>query len=285
MTTVSTPFPVPVLARRAQRAGLPVPMIVGLVIVAAFGVVALLAPWLAPADPMHQDIAAGLARPSAQHLLGTDELGRDVFSRILFGARVDLVAASLAAGGASIVGTAIGMAAGYLGGWVDVVLTRLMDMLQTIPSFTLLLVMLLVLGPGNRSLVLALVLTHWVVYARLTRSSVLVLRHQDFVAAAHLAGLGTIRILARHLLPNVGRQAVTYLASDVILAVTTIASLGYLGIGIQPPTPEWGSLINDGQAYLSSNWWLSVAPGCFVLVLGLGLALIADSVNERRNQR
>jgi len=204
-------------------------------------------------------------------------------SRIIYGGRVDLVAASSAALGACLIGTLLGLISGYAGGSVDLVLTRLMDMMQTIPHFTMLLVLLLVLGPGVRSLVVALIVVHWIVYARLIRGSVLVLRNQDFVSAARLAGLRTSRILVRHLLPNVGRQAITYLASDIVLAVTAIASLGYLGIGIQPPTPEWGSLINDGQDFLSSNWWLSVAPGVVVVVLGLGLALVSDSFNQRKD--
>jgi peptide/nickel transport system permease protein len=256
---------------------------VGLGIVACYAILAALAPELAPHSPVTQDISHALARPSVTHLLGTDQLGRDVLSRIIYGARIDLVAASAAALCACVVGTFIGLISGYAGGWLDAVLTRLMDLVQTIPSFTLLLVLLLVLGPGAGSLVIALAVTHWIAYARLIRGGVLVLRDQDFVAAARLAGLGVARILVRHLLPNVGRQAVTYLASNIILAITAIASLGYLGIGVQPPTPEWGALISDGQDFLASNWWLSVGPGVVVVVLGLGLALVSDGLTERRS--
>jgi len=256
--------------------------VVGLGIVGLYVVLAVLAPALAPYDPLSQHINDALASPSASHLLGTDQLGRDVLSRIIYGARVDLIASVAAAFFACVVGTAIGLVSGYTGGWIDVTLTRLMDIVQTIPSFTLLLVLLLVLGSGTGSLVIALTVTHWIAYARLIRGSVLVLRGQDFISAARLAGLRAPRILLRHVLPNVGMQAVTYFASNVILAVTAIASLGYLGIGIQPPTPEWGALINDGQDFLSTNWWLSVAPGVMVVVLGLGLALVSDGFTERR---
>jgi peptide/nickel transport system permease protein len=266
--------------RRRRRS---MKMTIGLSVLVVYIAVALLAPVVAPYSPLTQQIPDALAHPSVHHLLGTDQLGRDVLSRIIYGARVDLVAATAAALGACVVGTFVGLLTGYAGGWLDILLTRIMDMVQTIPSFTLLLVLLLVLGPGAKSLVIALVVTHWVVYARLIRGSVLTLRGQDFVSAARLAGLRTSRILLRHLLPNVGRQAVTYLASDIILAVTAIASLGYLGIGIQPPTAEWGSMINDGQDFLSSNWWLSVAPGVVVVLLGLGLALVSDSFNERKD--
>lgn len=258
-------------------------LFVGLAIVVVYILMGALAPLLAPHDPLSQNVAEALAAPGGRHLLGTDQLGRDVLSRIIYGARVDLLAAGAAALCACVAGTAIGLVSGYTGGWVDIALTRLMDVVQTVPSFTLLLVLLLVLGPGSGSLVVALTVTHWIAYARLTRGSVLSLRSQDFVSAARLAGLGVPRILVRHLLPNVGRQAVTYLASNVILAVTAIASLGYLGIGVQPPTPEWGSMINDGQNFLSSNWWLSVAPGVVVVVLGLGLALVSDGLTERRS--
>src|SRR5262249_10244273 len=158
-------------------------------------------------NPLTQDIAHGLLKPGAQHLLGTDQLGRDVLSRVIYGSRIDLVAATAAALCACVVGTFIGLVSGYAGGWLDAVLTRVMDLVQTIPFFTLLLVLLLVLGPGAGSLVIALAVTHWIAYARLIRGGVLVLRNQDFVAAARLAGLGVTRILVRHLLPNVGRQA------------------------------------------------------------------------------
>jgi len=265
------------------RVRIPARLGVGLSIVSLYVLMAAFAPAVAPYNPLSQQITDALASPSGAHLLGTDQLGRDVLSRIIYGGRVDLVAASSAALGACLIGTLLGLISGYAGGSVDLVLTRLMDMMQTIPHFTMLLVLLLVLGPGVRSLVVALIVVHWIVYARLIRGSVLVLRNQDFVSAARLAGLRTSRILVRHLLPNVGRQAITYLASDIVLAVTAIASLGYLGIGIQPPTPEWGSLINDGQDFLSSNWWLSVAPGVVVVVLGLGLALVSDSFNQRKD--
>lgn len=256
--------------------------VVGLGIVGLYVILAVLSPELAPYDPLSQHINDALAPPGSSHLLGTDQLGRDVLSRIIYGARVDLTASIAAAFFACVVGTAIGLVSGYTGGWIDVVLTRLMDIVQTIPSFTLLLVLLLVLGSGTGSLVIALTVTHWIAYARLIRGSVLVLRGQDFISAARLAGLRAPRILLRHVLPNVGMQAVTYFASNVILAVTAIASLGYLGIGIQPPTPEWGALINDGQDFLSTNWWLSAAPGVMVVVLGLGLALVSDGFTERR---
>jgi len=256
---------------------------IGVGILAVYIIMAVLAPVVAPYNPLAQQIPDALVRPGWSHLLGTDELGRDVLSRIIYGARVDLTAAVAAAVGACVLGTLIGLLAGYAGGWFDIVLTRIMDMMQVIPSFTLLLVLLLVLGPGATSLVIALIVTHWVAYGRLIRGSVLVLRGQDFILAARLAGLGTPRVLVRHVLPNVARQVVTYLASDVVLAITAIASLGYLGIGIQPPTAEWGSMIHDGQDFLSSNWWLSAAPGVFVVVLGLGLALVSDSFNERRD--
>jgi peptide/nickel transport system permease protein len=273
----------PVAPLSARRVRISPKLGVGLGIIVLYVLIAVFAPVVAPYNPLSQQISQALAHPSFTHPLGTDQLGRDVLSRIVYGARVDLVAGTAASLGACVIGTLIGLVTGYAGGWLDILLTRVMDMVQTIPSFTLLLVLLLVLGPGAQSLVIALIVTHWVVYARLIRGSVLVLRSQDFVSAARLAGLQRLRILVRHLLPNVGRQAITYLASDIILAVTAIASLGYLGIGIQPPTPEWGSMINDGQDFLSSNWWLSVAPGVVVVLLGLGLALVSDSFNERRD--
>ncbi|WP_166353115.1 ABC transporter permease [Phytoactinopolyspora limicola] len=258
-----------------------VALIVGTSIVGTYILAAVLAPWLAPYDPLAQDVPNALAAPSGSHPLGTDHLGRDVLSRLLHGSRVDLLLGMAAAGAAGVLGTVLGLVAGYAGRSVDVVVTRVMDVVQALPGIVLLLVLLLVLGPGAGSIIAALALTGWVAYARLVRASVLVVRDQDFTSAARLAGLGHPRVLFRHVLPNVWIQGVIYMTSDIVIIIGAIAALGYLGIGIQAPTPEWGQMIYDGQAFLASHWWLSAAPGLAIVVLGLGLALVSDALTDR----
>lgn len=264
-------------SRRARSVGL----VVGVAIVAVYLLAAVLAPWLTSYDPLRQDVGHALAAPSADHPLGTDHLGRDALARLLYGARVDLLLGGVAGVVAFALGTLVGLVAGYARGWVDIVLTRLMDILQVLPGIVLLLMLLLVVGSGAFGIVVALALTGWVAYARLVRGAVLVVCGQDYAAAAHLAGLGHGRVLLRHVLPNVWVQGFVFLTSDIVLSIGAIASLGYLGIGVQAPTPEWGQAIYAGQPFLATHWWLSLAPGLAIVLLGLGLALVSDALTDR----
>jgi peptide/nickel transport system permease protein len=256
-------------------------MRVGAAIVGCYLFLALFGPVLAPDDPLQQDLHHLLQRPSAHHLLGTDALGRDVVSRLLYATRYDLLLALAATAIALLVGTGVGLLAGYFRSFIDAALSRIVDLVLTIPTYPLLVLMLFALGSGTTAVILAFAVTDWVGYARLTRGQVFVTREQEFVAAARLGGLGHVRIIARHVLPNVATQLVVLWASDIVIAIGTIAALGYLGIGIQPPKPEWGVMVVDGQDYLLTNWWLAVAPGLMIVVLGVGLALIADSLVGR----
>lgn len=255
---------------------------VGIVIVSCYVIVAIFAPVIAPYDPLHQNIPNLLAKPSWGHLLGTDRLGRDVFSRLLYASRYDLLLAVSGTALSLFLGTLLGLVAGYFRGFVDIVVGRIVDLLLTIPIYPLLVLLLFTLGSGAASVITAFAVTGWVSYARLTRSQVLVAREQDYVAAAKLGGLGHVRVMARHVLPNVTAQLLVLWASDIVMAIGTIAALGYLGIGIQPPTPEWGVMVQDGQDFLLTNWWLSVAPGVVIAILGIGLALISDGIVGRR---
>lgn len=258
---------------------------IGAVIVAAYLIAAIGAPWFAPFDPLAQNIPAALSPPSGTHLFGTDNLGRDAFSRVLFGAQIDLFIGFAAAACAFVIGSSIGLLAGYAQGWVDVVLTRLMDLLQVVPAIVILVLLLLLFGASTGGIILALVITSWVAYARLVRSEVLVVRGQDYIVAGRLAGLSPLRLGVRHVLPNVWLQAVVYLTSDIVLAIGAVTALGYLGIGVQPPTPEWGAMIAAGQPYLQSAPWLALFPGLVIVVLGLGLALISDNLTHRGRGR
>jgi peptide/nickel transport system permease protein len=268
---------------RARRS--PWALRIGLGIVAVYLLVAIFAPLLAPYDPLAQDVLHSLAPPSAEHLLGTDGLGRDMLSRLLYGARIDLLLGGAATGLALLLGTVLGLLAGYFRGWVDLVLSRLVDMMMAIPGYPLLVLLLFILGQSTWSIIVAFAATGWVSYARLTRGQVMVVREQDFVVAARLGALGNLRVMARHVLPNVTTQVIVLWASDIVLAISAIAALGYLGIGIQAPTPEWGVMVADGQGFLLTNWLLATAPGLVIVVLGIGLALISDSLAARGGRR
>lgn len=268
-------------ARPARGRRVPVGMRLGGGIVGCYLFLAAFGPVLAPDDPLHQDVGHLLRNPSTGHLLGTDALGRDVLSRLLYATRYDLLLALAATGLALLVGTAIGLLAGYFRGLIDLVLSRIVDLVLTIPTYPLLVLMLFALGSGTSAVILAFAVTDWVGYARLTRGQVFVTREQEYIAAARLGALGHLRIIGRHVLPNVATQIVVLWASDIVIAIGTIAALGYLGIGIQAPKPEWGVMVVDGQDYLLTNWWLAVAPGLMIVGLGVGLALLADSLVGR----
>jgi len=267
--------------RRVRSTGL----LIGVAIVGGYLLAALFAPWIAPAGPHELNVADALARPSAEHPLGTDDLGRDVLSRLLYAARVDLALGVAAAVTAYVLGTMVGLVSGYAGGWLDLVLTRVMDVVQTMPVIVTIMILLLVIGRGPVGIVVALALAGWVGYARLARGTVLAARNLDYVAAARLAGLGHRRVLLRHVLPNVWTHGVVFLASDIVASVGAIATMGYLGIGLEVSAPEWGRMISAGQAFLATNWWLSVAPGLAIVVLGLGLALVSDGLTDRLTDR
>lgn len=263
--------------RRTGRWGLRV----GLAILALYALAALIGPLVAPHNPAAQNLDQLLAAPSLAHPFGTDDLGRDALSRWLAAARIDLLLAMVATLIAFLIGVVIGVLSGYAGGWVDSLFNRVTDIFQTLPAIVLLIVLLLVVGSGMRGIVFALVATGWVSYARLTRAQVMSIRSQDYVLAARLAGFSHPRTMLRHILPNVWLQSFVYMTSDVIGAIVAIASLGYLGIGIQPPTPEWGQMIGSGQVYLRTAPWLTVIPGAMIVILGLGLALTSDALTAR----
>lgn len=271
------------LLARARRS--PWALRIGLAIVAFYLLVAAFAPLLAPYDPLAQDVMSSLAPPSATHLLGTDGLGRDVLSRLIYGARIDLLLGVTATGLALILGTVFGVLSGYFRGVTDLVLSRLVDMMMAIPAYPLLVLLLFMLGQSTWSIILAFAVTGWVSYARLTRGQVMAVREQEYVVAARLGALGHVRVMARHVLPNVTTQVIVLWASDIVLAISAIAALGYLGIGIQAPTPEWGVMVADGQAYLLTNWLLAAVPGLAIVVLGVALALISDSLAARAGRR
>ncbi len=267
--------------RSARRtAPLPAQVWVGATIVAVYILIAIFAPVIAPYAPNAQSVPDALQAPSAAHLLGTDELGRDVLSRLMWAARIDLLVGFLGALLPAIVGTALGAAAGYFGGWVDALVMRTSDLVQAFPAYILMIALVFVLGPGPGSILVAFTVVAWVAYARLIRTEVLRVREADYVAAARTSGFSQGRVLWRHVFPNSVGQSLVYLPSDIVAATLGLAALSYLGLGIQPPTAEWGAMIAAGQPFIRTEWWLSTVPGLVIVVFGLGLSLIAEGVES-----
>jgi peptide/nickel transport system permease protein len=255
-------------------------LVAGLVI---FGLVVgacILAPLLTSYDPKEQDLLTPLQSPGSGHLLGTDQLGKDVWANLLFGGRADLLTALLAVLFPFVIGTVLGALAGYYGRWVDVVVSRAIDVVVAFPFYVLVIALVFVFRPGIRSIVLAITLVGWTSYARIVRGEVLVAKGQEYVLAARAGGLSDRRILVRHIGPNVITQAIVFSMSDVILNLLAIVTLGYLGLGVPPPNPDWGRMIADGQQFITTHWHLATLPGLAVVLTGVGLALIGDGLAD-----
>jgi peptide/nickel transport system permease protein len=263
------------LWRRARRSRT---LLAGVTIVGLIVAAAVLAPVLSPAPPNQQDLFHILTGFSGKHPLGTDELGRDELSRLLYAARTDLRVGVLAILFPFCFGTAVGTVAGFYGGVVDAVVMRLVDVVIAFPFYVLVIGLVFVVGPGIRGIYIAFAVADWVVYARAIRSTTLVVRESDYVAAARGAGLRDLRVLVRHVLPNTISQAIVYAMNDIVLVIVAVVTLGYLGLGVQPPTADWGAMIGAGQDFLTTNWTLATIPGLAVVVTGLGLSLIGDGL-------
>jgi peptide/nickel transport system permease protein len=262
-----------------------VKLVLGVTIVAAYALAALLAPVLAPYDPLQQHIVDLLHGPSSAYLLGTDAVGRDELSRLLYAARIDLPVAALVTVLPCLLGTALGVVCGYVGGWFDGLVMRVSDLLQAFPTYILMIVLVFSLGHGVRSLLIAFTVVGWVVYARLVRVEVLRIRESGYVTAAVTAGFRAPRIVVRHVLPNTLRQTLIYLTSDLVFAVTALAAFSFLGFGIQQPTPEWGSMTAAAQPYIGTKAALTVLPGVVITLLALGFALLGDGLQDRKGKR
>jgi peptide/nickel transport system permease protein len=255
-------------------------LMVGLIILAVILFAVIAAPLLTSYNPDTPNLNASLAGFSAHHLLGTDQEGRDTFTRLLYGGRTDLQVAFLAVLFPFCLGTILGSLAGYFGGWVDLVIMRLVDIVVAFPFFVLVIALVFVLGPGEKSIYIAITVVGWVSYARIIRGEILVAKRQEYVLAAQSGGLSSLRIMGRHLLPNVITQAIIYAMSDIVQDILAIVTLSYLGLGIQPPTPDWGTMIADGQDFLTTHWQLTTIPGLAVVLTGLALSLIGDGLAD-----
>src|SRR5260221_7119537 len=265
------------------RAEIPTTLIIGGGITLIWIALALLAPVLTSFNPVKVDVLQALKAPGAGHLLGADAIGRDVFARVLYGARYDLAMAFFGVVGPIILGSIIGLVGGYFGGRIDAWLMRILEVTISFRYFVLVIAIVAVLGPGLRSYFISLTLVNWVSYTRLLRSQALVLRNVDFVLAARGMGFSHRRIMLFHVLPNAIIPSVVFVMTDAVLTIVLGSSLGFLGLGVQPPTPELGAMNAEGQTYLTTAWWISVFPGIAVCSLALGLSLTADGLARLLN--
>ena len=255
--------------------------LVGLAIVLLLIVLALLAPWIAPYSPTAGDLgSARLLPPSAAHWFGTDDQGRDILSRLLVGSRITLYVVLLVAVLAAPIGLLVGTVAGYAGGWVDAVLMRITDIFLAFPRLILALAFVAALGPGIENAVIAIAITSWPPYARISRAETLTLRQADYISAVKLLGAGPARIVLRHIMPLCLSSVIVRVTLDMAGIILTAAGLGFLGLGAQPPLPEWGAMIAGGRAYVLDQWWVAAAPGAAIFVVSLAFNLLGDGLRD-----
>ncbi|MFW5404604.1 ABC transporter permease [Pectobacterium carotovorum] len=253
---------------------------IGSAIVLMLILVAIFAPWIATHDPLVQDLAKALQAPSAAHYFGTDEFGRDVFSRLVYGSRITLYIVALVSVTVGPIGLALGVVAGYYGGIVDTILMRITDIFISFPSLVLALAFVAALGPGLEHVVIAITLTAWPPIARLARAETLSLRHADFVSAVKLQGASSIRILLHHIVPLCLPSVIIRITMNMAGIILTAAGLGFLGLGAQPPDPEWGAMISAGRRYMMECWWLVTIPGLAILINSLAFNFLGDGLRD-----
>lgn len=254
--------------------------VVGLVIVLALLLMAAFAPLIAQHDPLAQALDQRLLAPSAKHWFGTDALGRDIFSRVVYGARVTLVIVMLVVITVGPVGLLIGCAAGYFGGWVDTVLMRITDVFLAFPRLVLALAFVAALGPGLENAVIAIAFTAWPPYARVARAETMIIRNADYISAMRLQGASQMRIVLKHVVPMCMPSLIVRTTFDMAGIIITAAGLGFLGLGAQPPIPEWGAMISTGREQIFDQWWVATFPGIAICVVALGFNLLGDGLRD-----
>ncbi len=242
--------------------------------------IAIFSKQLAPYDPIALDLNNILSAPSPQHWLGTDNYGRDLFSRIIAGTPLDLTVGVLSVLFPLMIGIVVGTISGYYGGIIDTIFMRLVDVVVAFPFMVLIIGVIAVLGPGLENVIISVTAVSWIVYARIVRGEILVAKNLEYVMSAKVLGYSDLRIMFRHILPNVITTAIIFGALDVALDILLAASLGFIGLGVQPPTPEWGSIISEGAGFMTTAWWISAFPGIAIVITGAGFALLADGLAD-----
>ncbi|KMO12063.1 ABC transporter permease [Methylobacterium platani] len=268
--------------RRASRSP---GLVIGLATVIVVVLLALLAPWIAPYDPNEQDPVAALMAPSAEHWFGTDFFGRDVLSRVIWGARISLSVGFLATAAGVVVGTVIGVVAGYFGGWTDRLITAATDVMLSFPQLIMGLMLVAVLGPSLGNLILAIAVTAVPAFIRIARGSTLAMRQRDFVDACRALGYSDLRIMFGHILPNILDEVVVLASLWLATAIRTESTLAFIGLGVPPPTATWGSIVREGFDNLLDAPWLSIFPSLAILAVMIGLNLIGDGLRDATDPR
>jgi ABC-type dipeptide/oligopeptide/nickel transport systems, permease components len=260
-------------------------MLTGSGLVLLLLLISFLAPWLAPYDPGQIDLKNVLTSPSMRHLFGTDQLGRDVLSRMIWGARISLKVGFVATGVAIIIGTILVAVAGYYGGWVDSVIMRFVDIMLCFPTFFLILAVIAFLEPSIWNIMIIIGLTGWMAVTRLVRADFISLRERDFVQAARAIGAGDLRIIFLHILPNAMASILVAATLGIAGAILTESALSFLGIGVQPPTPSWGNILTAGKDNIDIAWWLSLYPGLAILITVVGYNLLGEGIRDSLDPR
>jgi peptide/nickel transport system permease protein len=264
----------------ARQRRVRMPLLLGCGLLGAFILLSLFPALFAPYDPLAFDYQALKQAPSLAHPFGTDNYGRDMLSRVIWATRIDLQIALFCTLFPLLFGTIIGALVGYYGGWLDALFGRLVDLTITFPFLVLVIAIVAVLGPGLLNMYIAVSVVGWVFYAKIMRAEIQVQKHSDYAAAARVLGYGEARIIFRHLLPNTITPIIVYWMTDMALCILLGSSLGYLGLGAQPPTAEWGVLIAEGKNFLSTAWWISVFPGIAIVLAGISFSLVGDSLAD-----
>lgn len=260
-------------------------LVVGSASLLVMVLIAIVPQVFAPFDPIVMDYTAIMQPPSAAHWFGTDNFGRDMFSRVIWATRVDMQIAIVSTLFPIIFGTIVGVLTGYYGGWLDAIFGRIVDLTVTFPFFVIVIAIVAVLGPGLLNMYIAIAVINWVFYARLIRAEIRVQKQTDYAAAARVLGYSERRLVLRHLLPNAITPVLVYWVTDMALSILLGSSLGYLGLGAQPPTAEWGVLIADGKNFMNTGWWMSVFPGIAIVVAGVSFSMFGDGLADLFRRR
>lgn len=258
---------------------------VGTVLVAFFILIAIFAPLIAPYDPIEVDLSRTLLPPSSEHIFGTDQFGRDIFSRVVYGARIEVGIILLVTVISGTIGLAVGITAGYFGGVIDDVLMRITDVFLSFPNLILAMALSAMLGRGVFNAIIAISLVGWTIIARLARAESMKIKSLPYIEAIRALGASNIRILLLHILPMCMSPVLVQLSLRMGSIILTAAGLGFLGLGAQPPTPEWGAIVSDGRSYLVEQWWISTFPGLFIALVVLGFNLLGDGIRDMMDPR